>query len=225
MRRFDPKPLRAAIPLLAAALLALASGCSVLLGNRSEPPRLYVLSAEPAATTHTVPPSTLLGFGPVDLPGYLDRRGIVTRVAPNRLEATRNDLWAEPLGTNFKNVLEQDLRSRLPGVPIRSFPWPQGATPSLAIAIEVTRFEATAAGTVELQARWVLRSPRETAVHGSHDTALVEPIGGATSEDVVAALSRALGALADQIAVALADQAAADARSAPARARRAEAAS
>src|SRR5262245_16318090 len=108
-----PRP-RAA---LVAALLALSllGGCSVILGSRNDPPRLYVLTASPpAADGPTVPPDLSLGVGPVALPGYLDRRGLVTRVEANRVEAARNDLWAEPIGGAFKSVLEEDLRLRLP---------------------------------------------------------------------------------------------------------------
>ena len=50
-----------------------------------------------------------LGVGPVRLPGYLDRREIVTRVAQSRFDVSENDRWAEPLDENFTHVLAQNL--------------------------------------------------------------------------------------------------------------------
>jgi uncharacterized protein len=210
MRPSSPRPLRPVAPLRAVSLLlvlSLATGCSYLLGVRTEPPKLFVLSTAPPDGTHALPPSTVVGFGPVDLPGYLERRGIVRRVDANRLEESRTDLWAEPLGTGFRAVIEQNLRLRLPGVPIRAFPWPTSSQPDLAVAIEVSRFELTPGGTVELNARWSVRSPRDGVVLVDHDTALAEAVSGPGTEDVVAAMSRAAGELGDQLAAAVAQQA------------------
>lgn len=209
MRPSSLRPLRPAAPLRAVLLLALslATGCSYLLGVRTEPPKLFVLSTTPADGTHALPPSTVLGFGPVDLPAYLERRGIVRRVDANRLEESRTDLWAEPLGAGFRAVLEQNLRLRLPGVPMRTFPWPMATQPDLAVAIEVSRFELVPGGTVELNARWSVRSPRDGVVLVDRDAALVETVSGPGTEDVVAAMSRATGALGDAIAAAIAEQA------------------
>ncbi len=192
---------------LAAALLALSlqGGCSVLLGSRNDPPRLYVLTAAPpAVATPAAPAGLSLGVGPIALPGYLDRRGLVTRVEANRVEAARNDLWAEPVGGAFKSVLEEDLRLRLPDTVLRGFPWPQGATPDLAVAVDVTRFEATGAGTVELKGRWTLRLPHKRTVLVERDSSIVLPVAGSESDVVVAALSEALGRLADEIAAEVA---------------------
>lgn len=209
MRPSSPHLLRARALLLAAAALSLVTGCSYLLGVRTEPPKLYVLSTTPADGTQVVPPGTVLGFGPVDLPGYLDRRGIVRRLDANRLEESRTDLWAEPLGAGFKATVEQNLRLRLPGVPLRTFPWPLVHQPDLAAAIEVSRFELTPGGTVELNARWSVRDPERGVVLLDHDAALVETVNGQGVEDVVAAMSRAAGALSDEIARAVASAASA----------------
>lgn len=209
MRPSSSRPLRSAwsprvLLLLVPALLA---GCSYLLGVRTEPPRLFVLSTTPADGTHPLPASVVLGFGPVDMPGYLDRRGIVRRIDPNRLEESRTDLWAEPLGAGFKSVVEQNLRLRLPGTPIRTFPWPMGSQPDLAVAIEVSRFELAPGGAVELDARWSVRSPRDGAMLAERDTALTGTVSGPGTENVVAAMSRATGELSDEIARAVADAA------------------
>jgi uncharacterized lipoprotein YmbA len=200
MRPMFPRPLRSLALLLGALTLSLATGCSYLLGARNTPPQLYVLSTTPADATIALPEGLVLGLGPVDLPAYLDRRGIVRRVDANRLEESRMDLWAEPLGSGFKAVIEQNLRLRMPGVPIRTFPWPLGSQPRFAVAIEVSRFELTPGGTVELNARYGVRTPEDGVVRMNRDTALVEPVSGPGSENVVAAMSAAIGKLSNEVA-------------------------
>ena len=207
MRPFSPRPLRPVRSALALLALTLVTGCSFLLGVRTEPPKLYVLSVTPPAGTHVLPPAIVLGFGPVDLPVYLDRRGIVRRLDPNRLEESRTDLWAEPLGAGFKATVEQNLRLRLPAVPIRAFPWPVANQPDLAVSIEVSRFELTPGDTVELNARWSVRDPRDGTVLVDRDVALVDAVTAPGTENVVAAMSLAVGELSDQVAAELARQA------------------
>jgi uncharacterized lipoprotein YmbA len=50
----------------------------------------------------------VLGVGPVRLPAYLDRREIVTRAGPARLEVASVDHWAAPLDVLFTSVLAED---------------------------------------------------------------------------------------------------------------------
>ena len=212
MRPSSSHPRRRVALLVAAVALSLATGCSYLLGVRTTPPRLYVLSSTPADATLALPPDTVLGFGPVDIPAYLDRRGIVRRVDANRLEESRTDLWAEALGSGFKAVVEQNLRLRLPGVPIRTFPWPLVHQPTFAVAIEVSRFELTPGGTVELSARYGVRTPDDGVTRVERDTTLVEAVRGPGSEDVVAAMSAAVGKLSNEVARSI-GEAASSARS------------
>ena len=198
MRRTSPSTSRCAAAALALSLLA---GCATLLGVNRDPPRLYVLNAEPPAspaTTTAASPS--LGLGPVDLPAYLDRPGIVTRVAPNRLETSRNDLWAEAVAGSFKDVLAEDLRLRLPGTTIRPLPWNPSMRPALSVAVEVSRFEATSSGTAELYAVWTLRETEQLTVLASHEARISQPIASGGTEAAVAALGQAVGALSDEIA-------------------------
>lgn len=197
MRRTSPATYRSTAAALALSLLA---GCATLLGVNKDRPRLYVLNAEPPASAGTTTAANLsLGLGPVDVPGYLDRPGIVTRVAPNRLESARNDLWAEPVVDNFKAVLAEDLRLRLPGTTIRPLPWSPSARPDLTVTVDVSRFEATASGTAELRALWTLRETEQRTVLASHEAQISQPIAGGGTEAAVAALGQALGALSDEI--------------------------
>ena len=86
-----------------------------------------------------------LGVGPVRLPGYLDRREILTRVAQSRLDVSQNDRWAEPLDENFTHVLAQNLSVLLGSDGVISYPWPIAKGPDYRVTVEVLQFECNSA--------------------------------------------------------------------------------
>lgn len=186
-----------------AALVAL-TGCS-LLAPRNEPVQFFVLAASPpdagspSAGSRADRPT--IGLGPVTLPGYLDRREIVTRVAPNQVRLSQNEQWAEPLAENVRSVLAQELASRLGGATIVIFPWLGSFRPDYRVRIDVTRFEPTVAGTAELAARWQVLSGRD--VLAARDARISRPITGGGTEAAVAALGETLSDLASEIAGAI----------------------
>jgi uncharacterized lipoprotein YmbA len=184
-----------------AASLALACAC-ITVGSRQEPARYYVLAAEPAASDPARPAVAVLGVGPVRLPEYLDRREIVTRVGPVRLEAASADRWAAPLDVLFASALAEDLRTALPAGEVLPWPWPVGASPEWAISVDVVRFDAED-GTAVLEARWIVR--RGTAIARRGSTAARERGTAGGVEGTVVALGRTIGALARDIAAAVGD--------------------
>lgn len=185
----------------ACAALATLAGCA-LLAPRNEPIRYFVLTPSPPGTGSASAGSDLtIGLGPVTLPGYLDRREIVTRVAPNQVRLAQNEQWAEPLAENVRTVLAQDLATRLGGANVVVFPWLGAFRPDCRVRIDVTRFDATAAGTAELAARWQVVCG--SGVLAARDAWISRPINGGGTEAAVAALSEALGDLASEIAVAI----------------------
>jgi len=64
-----------------------------------------------------------IGIGPVQFPKYLDRPQIVTRSSRNQIDIGDFDQWAEPLKTNFTNVIAENLSVLIPGDRIVVFPW------------------------------------------------------------------------------------------------------
>ena len=66
-----------------------------------------------------------IGIGPLDLPGYLDRPEIVTRVNPDELELAELDNWAEPLKDNITRVLAENISRLLCTEDVVIFPWKQ----------------------------------------------------------------------------------------------------
>jgi uncharacterized lipoprotein YmbA len=178
----------------AVALLSLIPAC---LGPRPETLRYYTLpEAAPAATSGA--PTVSLGLGPLTLPAYLTRPELATRLSPERLSYAANDRWAGPLDELVARSLGEDLRAALPAREVVRWPWSLGSPPDVTVAVEFLRFEADEGGGATLDARWSVRVRGGAPMPG--ESRIRE--GGAPGDapGAVAALGRALGTLAREIA-------------------------
>jgi uncharacterized protein len=189
----------------AAALLFTAGALSLPgCAGVADPTRYYVLSPTPATpgdSALTTGSSASVGVGPVLLPRYLDRVQIVTRGANDEVEISDFHRWAEPLESGIAQVLADNLAPQVGSERIAVFPWRGGVARVLdyQVVIMVLRFEGSPGGHVALDARWRLlgEGGRELALKRS---TINEPIIGAGYQPLVWGMSRALAALAQQIA-------------------------
>jgi hypothetical protein len=99
--------------------LMLLAACAT---GTSAPSRFYVLAPleAPEAEPQLAPGERCLaiGIGPVEIPAYLDRPQIVTRLSNNELNLAEFDKWAEPLRDNLIRVLAENISSLLCTEPI-----------------------------------------------------------------------------------------------------------
>lgn len=138
-------------------LVALAAGC---LG-RSQPARFYVLGAlaEPGGEVAQGP---VVVVGPIELPAYLNRPQMVTRLDGGRLEVDELNRWAQPLAPATEQVLADNI-SALTGS--------QRVVPALTVRVSqgyrvrgvVSRFEANESGEVVLEVTWAMSEIRGDA--------------------------------------------------------------
>lgn len=185
---------------IALGALALVAGC-LSLGPRPDRTRYYVLETAASAPDPARPAIRAVGIGPVRLPAYLDRPELVTRAGPARLEVASVDRWAAPLDVLFTAALAEDLRAALPAHEVLAEPWPVGASPEWSVSVDVLRFEGEPDGTAVLEARWIVR--RSGALAGQGVTIARERGAAPEVAATVAALSRAIGALARDVAAAV----------------------
>lgn len=183
---------------------AALSGCVI---GKSPPTTFYTLSATEAPSTKKLPsdPSDalLIGIGPVEIPGYLDRSQIVSRETPNRLELDEFHQWAEPLNTNLVRVLAENIAHRLPNKRVIEYPW--GVTPAdLQVVVLVTRFDAGAEKQVHLNALWGIFGEGRQELLVTKKSRITQNFAGDDQEAMVAAMSRAAGELSREIATELA---------------------
>ena len=190
--------LESGAPLLLATLLCGMGGCV-----DSPATRLYLLTPTTMGSRTVAGERTLsVGIGPVDLPPLLDRPGIVTRRGPAQIERAEFDRWAEPLADSIPRVLASDLGSRLGTDRLAVLPWEASGSFQYQVVVDVARFDGVMGKQVILDARWRVlgRDGRELLVRRS---VLTEATDGASYQALVASMSRALGALSQEIASGL----------------------
>lgn len=184
-------------------LVAAVAGLALLGACASAPvTRYYVLSATAPAPAHaaTKPPGVVVSD--VSLPQYLDRSQIVVRGSGHRVLVIENELWAGNLREDMTRVLVENLAGLLGSARVIAAPHPQRMQPDYRVAVEILRFERSAAGRVELGARWWLTRASDGVVLASP----VETLAGAILPDqsgyeaVVASMSTVYGELAQAIA-------------------------
>ncbi len=198
--------LRLVVTALSLSIVALG-GCVNLGEGTKQSTRFYVLNApfSPGVQKELDEGKECLaiGLGPVNIPEYLNRPQIITRVGPNELKAAEFHRWAEPLKENVARVLGVNLSSLLCIKSLSVFPW-KGPTPiDYRIEVEVIRMDGNIGGDVVLIARWSISDRDGRAVLFSKETSYSETAGSKAYEALVSAQSRALAALSRDIAEAL----------------------
>jgi uncharacterized lipoprotein YmbA len=180
-------------------LLIIIGGC-----GRTQTAKLYTLSAltdpptgrQIATSGHGV----AVGLGPIQLPEYLDRPQIVSRVSPHEVKVAEYHRWAGPLAGSFSSVLGENLSSLLGTDHIARYPWKSTTPIDCRVEIEVSRFDGNPGGTVVLQSQWTVFSKDRKRVLATKTSTLSEPVNGRAYEALVSAQSRALAALSREIA-------------------------
>jgi uncharacterized lipoprotein YmbA len=180
-------------------LLAIAS-CSTLLEPKPDPTKFYVLTALSDNDAKHAGRGPALGIGPVQIPDYLDRPQLVTRMAPNRVTVAEFDRWAEPLGASVARILAQNLATLTDSDAIERYPWSAKSVIDYQIEVDLLRFEATQEGTAELTARWRVRQAATKQAIAMRESRVERPAAAADTPAVVAALSDCLAELSREIA-------------------------
>ncbi len=182
------------------ALLLVAAACGT-----TAPMKFYHLSALPGSGSgpSNLVRSTVIGVGPVEVANYLNRQEIVTRRGPNELGISQFHMWAEPLESNFSQVLVENLSVLLSADPVALFPFP-GPTPvDYRVEVKVLRLEGKLGENASLVARWTLFNEEGKEVLPMRESSFSEPTQVPDYEALVAAQSRAVAALSREIAEAI----------------------
>ena len=180
----------------------LFSGCGV-----SEPIRYYQLSSLSKSDNQRASESenqgTIIGIGPVDIPRYVDRLQIVTRSAPNVVDLAEFDRWAEPVQTDVKRVLVENVSQLLAGEKAAVAFWDEGLPLDYQVRIEVTRFDFESRGEAILSARWNIIGKDERKPLVLKTSRYTQPAPPDDYSLMVGAMSRNLESLSQEIVSAL----------------------
>lgn len=199
MKRFYPRLAGMAIILG----LLISAGC---ISGTTAPSNFYVLNPITEAKTETpqIPEkeTVLIGVGNIELPNYLDRPQIVTRVTNNKLKLGEFDVWAENLNDSFPVILADNLSNLLSAHPVAIIPGMGVMQVDYRVKVDVTRMDGTLGGDAVLIARWGIFGDQGKLLKTSRSV-YREPTKGDGYEAYVAAHSDALATLSRNIAAAL----------------------
>ncbi len=178
---------------------ALGVGLTSLLVSCASPnPKLYTLDVPPGTVRRSGP--RIIELRGIGLARYLERSQIVRSSENFRLDVLPNDWWGEPLDAMIGRTLARALTQRLPGSTVYLESGAISAEPDATVQVNVQRLDQGTDGAVHLIAQFaVVRHASDT-----RGVTFEVPEHGATTSDLVAAMSEAIGQLADRIAAALA---------------------
>lgn len=202
-------------------LTALVLAPALYACSTTSPTRFYVLSSITGKPEGT-PSNVAIGVGPINLPQYLDRPQIVTRLSSNQLVVGEFDQWGGQLDDGFARTLAGNLSVLLQTDQVRIYPWKDAQSLTYAVTIDVINFEQDVDGSSLLDVYWSLLEPQTERVKLRRHATYREPGGTPITEaqarsaggllgdnksrpydSVVAAMSRNLGALSRDVAKAI----------------------
>ncbi len=181
--------------LLGLALAGAAAACA------SPDVAYYTLAAVPGAPRRGAPAQVELRRP--GLAGYLDRPEIVRSNSPYSLRVVGLERWGEPLGDLIARILAEDLNNRLPGSSVFTSAGSITAEADATVEMDIQRFDADPSGQVVLLAQVAVSRGRGRASAATRVVRLLVQPSGPGTPNLVAAMSAALGQLADALAAML----------------------
>ena len=180
---------------------AITGALAVLAGCASPSPVLYTIATLPGAVQSGAP--RVIVLQEVGLARYLERSQIVRSSENYRLDVESNNWWGEPLGAMLTRVLLEELGQRLPESVVLGENGAVTATADATVALTVQRLDEDAA-------RHLVLLGQAGVAFGARGVPELEsfryteplPVPGVGGE--VAAISTAVGQLADRLAATLA---------------------
>lgn len=176
-----------------------------LAGCASPNPVLYTIapvsgpiSGTTTATAQKSAPLVVV-LQQIGLARYLERSQIVRSSENYKLDVSSNDWWGEPLSAMLSRVLVDEIGQRLPQSTVLSESGAVSTTPDVTVELNVMRLDQDATGNLILAAQTSITAKAGDAPALQSFRISVRP----PTPDVqgqVAAISTALGQLADKLA-------------------------
>ncbi len=180
--------------LFAGATLLFMVGCA----SKSLQPSTYML---PASTPEQQYSSALaVAIAPIRLSGLLDNEGIVMELNDIEVHQARQHLWAEDIGVQLQQQLQQHLSLSLPQAQIVAKGQPlQAGLPKREVRVSMNGFQGSYNGSVIAQGQWLLLD-ENGQLRKQKNFRIEQPLAA----DGYPTLVRTLGAAWDQVSEELA---------------------
>lgn len=185
------------------APVLLACGALLPACSASPPTRYYTLSEIDSRAPIPAASNTIaVRVEPVAIAPELDRLEMVSHDGPNRVRIAESELWAAPLDEQIRRILSADLAARLPPQLVVDPEEPATIEPRRLLSIAIAQFYGDEQCAVSLRADWTLRNPHAGSRRGTEEVRI--PASAPCAGALPAAMSRALGVLADRLALVIA---------------------
>jgi uncharacterized protein len=195
-------PVLRALPVILAIAALFPGGCT-----RSQTPRFYALSPiqedEVISRRESQARNAVIGIGPVKLADYLDQSKLVTRTSDHLAVKAEYDRWVGPLKDNFVNVLADNLSFLLGTERVYLYPWRTTVPVDYQVVLDIVRLDGRLGDAAWLEVRWSIFQGPERKLIKTYRSNIREPVSGAGYGALVAAQSRALARLSQEIAEAI----------------------
>jgi uncharacterized protein len=196
-------PFFRSLQVIAAIAFIFFGGC---LG-KSQSTRFYALTPMPESQEmskgENPARNAAVGIGPIKLADYLDQSNLVTRKGDNRLVQAEYDQWAGSLKDNVTNVLAENIGLLLPTERIYIYPWRQSVTVDYQVLLNVVRLDGDLGEDAWLVVRWSLLGGQDNKLLATSRSSIREPVSGPEYVALVAAQSRAVAKLSQEIVAAI----------------------
>jgi uncharacterized protein len=181
-------------PFLLFCIALLTLGCSQPSKN------FYVLTASgPVPSGGGVG----IGVGPITLAEYLDRTNLVISEGPNQLSVAEDHRWAGGLSASIGRVMAANLGRNLKSGNVQTYPWLRDDELRYQITLDVRQFHSESDGYAAIEVGWRVYQLPERILKSSRTFVDREPLESDGYTSMVAAQSRLLERLAQNIAPTL----------------------
>lgn len=190
-------------------LMVVLTSVAIFFGgclSRSPSPSFYALTSiqDQVFSRRSSPvQNAVIGIGPVKLADYLDESQIVTRKSDNQLVKAEFNRWVGSFKDNFINVLADNIGFFLPTDRIYLYPWGRSVPIDYQVTVDVVRCDGRLGDAASLEARWSIFKGPDKKLLKMMRSSIREPAMGPDYAALVAAESRAVAKLSQEIASAI----------------------
>ncbi len=185
------------------AVLLCGLGSLLILAGCGRSPQTTFYTLTPLVAEMTTPrvPGASIAIASVTLPELVDRPQLVVPDAGTRVAILESHRWAEPLKSAIPRLLADNISRLMNSDRVAAYPQHAANSADYRLFVDFQRFELTG-NTVVVDALWEIRSAKG-AQPLTGRSKMLETVGSADYEAVVAGYSRAVATLSKEMVQSL----------------------
>ncbi len=181
----------------------------LLVAGCGSSPAVDYYRLQPISGSATADPADakVLGIGPLQMPGYLDRPQLVTQQSGSQVDVDEFHRWAEALDVALPRIVTANVDYLLDSVIVVTFPYSSRVHTDYRLFGRVIRFDADQSGKAVLEVQWGMQdadantvlTPRRTRYTAQADSAQDPGAIVAALNETVDAFSRDIASMIEAL--------------------------